>query len=244
MSINTTTAAVPYALSLTVTGTSGAISHTASTTLLVALAAPQGLAATPGNSQVALSWQPIVGASSYHVGRSLGSGGPYISLGCSTGTTWTDMGATNGTTYYYAVLGQFTGGNNAGGAGPLSWEVQATPPCAVPGYSGKLTAARSGASDTVWSWTAGGAVAFDLVRGDLAALRSTGGDSTAACVANDTPSLAWTDSDPPPSPGEGMFTLLRPATTVCAANGTYNDGSASLAASRDPEIAASSASCP
>ena len=40
LNINTTTSATPYALSLTVTGAAGAITHTASTTLLVRLAAP------------------------------------------------------------------------------------------------------------------------------------------------------------------------------------------------------------
>ncbi len=40
LTMNTTTGAVPYALSLTVTGTSGTLTHTASTTLLVTLAPP------------------------------------------------------------------------------------------------------------------------------------------------------------------------------------------------------------
>ena len=49
LTINTTTSATPYALSLTITGTAGTITHTASTTLLVNLAAPASLTATPGN---------------------------------------------------------------------------------------------------------------------------------------------------------------------------------------------------
>src|SRR5699024_2746902 len=39
LTMNTTTSTAPYALSLTVTGTSGTITHTGSTTLLVNLAA-------------------------------------------------------------------------------------------------------------------------------------------------------------------------------------------------------------
>src|SRR5262249_9555182 len=49
LAMQTATSTVPYALSLTITGTSGTISHTASTTLLVNLATPVGLSATAGN---------------------------------------------------------------------------------------------------------------------------------------------------------------------------------------------------
>ncbi len=61
---------MPYALSLTITGTSGALTHTASTTLLVNLAPPASVTAIAGNAQVALSWPASVGASGYHLKRS------------------------------------------------------------------------------------------------------------------------------------------------------------------------------
>src|SRR4051812_24951040 len=64
LTMNTTTSAMPYALSLTITGTAGNITHTASTTLLVHLVAPASLTATAtGNAgEVALSWPASVGA--------------------------------------------------------------------------------------------------------------------------------------------------------------------------------------
>src|SRR5262249_33098731 len=137
---------------------------------------------------------------------------------------------------------------------PLSSQVAATPPCPVPGYAGSVSAARGGGTDTVWSWSAGGASAFDIVRGDLPTLMATGGDFTqalnalpgseAACLANDTTALSVTDSDPPPAPGGGVFLLLRPSAITCPAHGSYNDGSPSLVASRDAGIAASARSCP
>jgi len=254
LTIDTTTSAVPYALSLTIQGTSGTIVHTTSTTLLLTLETPSGLVATPGNSQVALSWQPTTGASGYQVQRSLVSGGPYESLGCPSGAAWTDTGLANGTTYYYAVLAQFTGGADAGGASPLSSEVSGTPSCPVPPYSGTLTASKS-SGNTVWSWTTGGASAWDLVRGDLPTLRSTGGNFTAAlnaipasepaCLANDTSSTSKTDTNAAPAPGGGYFTIIRPVVTSgCPAAGTYNDGSATLVLSRDAGIAASGRACP
>ena len=67
LTMTTTIATVPWALSLTVSGTSGSLSHTASSTLLVNLAPPAALIASPGDRQVALAWPASVGATGYHV---------------------------------------------------------------------------------------------------------------------------------------------------------------------------------
>jgi hypothetical protein len=128
LTMNTTTSTVPYALSLTVTGTAGSLTHTASTTLLINLAPPASLTATPGNAQIFLSWPAAVGASSYQVQRALMSGGPYLPVACPTGTGYTDTGLVRGTTYYYTVSAVYTGGVDAGGASANSPEASATPP--------------------------------------------------------------------------------------------------------------------
>ena len=108
-------------------GTSGSISHTAVTTLLVNIPPPLGLTATAGNAQVSLSWPASLGASSYTVQRALVSGGPYVTVGCPATTSYTDTGLTNGTTYYYVVAGAYTGDPNAGGGSADSPEASATP---------------------------------------------------------------------------------------------------------------------
>jgi hypothetical protein len=133
LTMKTTTSAVPTALSLTITGTSGGLSHTASTTLLVNIAAPAGLKVTSsGSGQVALSWSAAAGATGYHIKRSLDSGGPYVGVGCTTtSTTFTDTGLTNGTTYYYVVSADYTAGPNAGGESADSGQVSATPAAGV-----------------------------------------------------------------------------------------------------------------
>ncbi len=253
LTMNTTTDAIPYAISLTITGTSVALNHTSSTTLLVNLASPTGLTATPSSGQVALTWMPSVGASGYQVHRALVSGGPYKAIACPSLTSYTDTGLTNGTAYVYVVSASYTGGPNGGGRSADSTEVTATPTCPVPSYSGSLGASRSGSSVS-WSWTPGGATTFDLVRGDLTALRESGGDFTPAldaippaepaCLADDTTALSLVDPYPDPPAGEGHFALLRAVTTGCPAHGTYDDGSPSLAGSRDPGIAASTRCCP
>jgi hypothetical protein len=66
-------------------------------------AAPTGLTATAGAGSVALAWNPVSGASEYHVLRSTTSGGPYSQIGTSTTTSFTDSAVTGGTTYFYVV---------------------------------------------------------------------------------------------------------------------------------------------
>jgi cellulose 1,4-beta-cellobiosidase len=128
----TTTSTIPWAVSLTITGTSGTLTHTASTTLLVNLAPPTSLQTAPGDSQVSLSWPASVGATSYHVKRANVSQGPYVNVACPTGTSYLDTGLTNGTPYFYAISGAFSGNPNAGGESADSVEASATPQGATP----------------------------------------------------------------------------------------------------------------
>jgi hypothetical protein len=127
LTMQTSPSTVPYALSLTITGISGTISHTASTTLLVNLAPPAGLSANAGDAQVSLSWQGSVGANGYHVKRAEVNGGPYETFACPSGTSVVDSGLVNGTTYYYTVSATYTGGRDKGGESADSVQVSATP---------------------------------------------------------------------------------------------------------------------
>jgi hypothetical protein len=74
---------------------------------------PTGFTATPGDTQVALSWTASSGATSYNVYRS--TGGTYTKLNGSpiTATTYTDTTAANGTTYYYVVTAVNSCGESA-----------------------------------------------------------------------------------------------------------------------------------
>src|SRR6266550_1467946 len=132
LTMQTSTSTVPYALSLTITGTSGTISHTASTTLLVNLAPPAGLTANAGDAQVSLSWPASVGANGYHVKRAKIDGGPYETFACPSGTSVVDSGLVNGTTYYYTVSAAYTGGPDAGGESANSVQASATPQGGTP----------------------------------------------------------------------------------------------------------------
>ena len=69
------------------------------------------------------NWSAVSGATSYTVKRATTSGGPYsFTQSGITGTSYTNTGLTNGTTYYYVVSA-----SNGGGEGPNSTQVSATP---------------------------------------------------------------------------------------------------------------------
>ncbi len=125
--IDTTTDTLPYALSLTVTGTSGTIAHTASTTLLVYPAPPAGLTAKRGDSKVSLSWPASVGASYYQAKRATLPGGPYQTLACVAETSYIDANVANGNTYHYVIEAGYSGGPNGGGRSADSDEESAQP---------------------------------------------------------------------------------------------------------------------
>lgn len=156
LTMNTTTNTIPFALSLTITGTSGSLAHTASTTLLINLDPPASLTATPGNAQVSLSWSASVGGSSYHVKRATVSGGPYVTISCPTGTSYVDTGLINGINYYYVVSASYTGNPNAGGESVDSNEASATPQALTPPPPTGLTATPgSGQVALAWNGSSG-----------------------------------------------------------------------------------------
>ena len=109
--------------------------------------APAGLTATPANARVALTWSAVAGATKYRVFRSTDAAVDGLALGSVTTTAFKDYKVTNGTTYYYRVLAA-----NAGGDGPLSAAVPATP-MDKPAVPTGLTATAGNRVVTL-SWTA------------------------------------------------------------------------------------------
>ncbi|TLX83540.1 MAG: fibronectin type III domain-containing protein, partial [Thaumarchaeota archaeon] len=94
----------------------------------IAPSAPQNLQATPGNSQVSLSWQTPSSnggsaITSYTINRGPTSGAEATIASVSGSTlSYTDTTSSNGITYYYTVTA-----TNSVGDSPSSNEVSATP---------------------------------------------------------------------------------------------------------------------
>jgi len=127
---------------------------------LPALAAPTGVAAAAGSSQVTLTWGAVAGAAVYNVYRGTASGAELF-LVTTGATSFIDYSVVNGTTYYYQVATVSTQGlSYAVGVGPLSTEVSATPVLVSPSAPPAQTVpsaptgvvAAPGVSQVVLTW--------------------------------------------------------------------------------------------
>jgi hypothetical protein len=152
------------------------------------------------------------------------------------------------------TTGNFSGsawGENVGwitfsAASPVAYKIQTSwcqgtgsPPTGAP----SLTLTSAGAT-TQLAWTSlTGAGWYDVVRGDLVALRNSGGNFTTAtqsCVNNNLMATSAAVSTAL-GVGKGIWFLVRGED--CKGNGTYDEGGAQVG-SRDAEIDASGSTCP
>jgi hypothetical protein len=107
-----------------------------------------GLVATPGAGQVALSWNVVAGATSYNIYRTAESGYEPAAASVTgiTGTSYTDTGLNDGTTYYYQVVAV-----NSSGPSGFSPEAHATTPGVKPDPT------KFNFETDTQGWSAGGA---------------------------------------------------------------------------------------
>ncbi|MGO8670243.1 MAG: fibronectin type III domain-containing protein, partial [Capsulimonadaceae bacterium] len=143
-------------------------------------AAPTGLAASGGNTQVILTWTASTGATSYNVYRATTSGAEGSTpIGTATATNYTDTGLTNGVKYYYTVAAV-----NAAGTSAQSGEASTT---LAPNAPAGLTA-TAGNTQVGLSWISSyAATSYSIYRGTT----SGGEGSTPVGTAN---GLSYTDT--------------------------------------------------
>jgi hypothetical protein len=167
-----------YVVSGTNAAGEGAISAQASATPVAPPGQAQNLAATTAANTVFLNWDATSGATGYNILRGTNSG-VYNVTNTSVSNAYTDS-APGGFTYYYVVQA-----TNAGGAGPISSQVFASPPISLPATPASLTAIPS-SGQVALSWPVGvGAASYNVKRS-----QTSGGETTIGMA----PGTSYTDA--------------------------------------------------
>jgi len=113
-------------------------------------AAPSGLVATPGDGAVELAWTPDLDVATYRVLRD----GVVVST--VIGTSFRDVGLTNGTTYRYQLVGVDAAGNASAASTPAVPGIPVAPADTTPPAAPSGVTAVPGDGSAVLRWTAPG----------------------------------------------------------------------------------------
>ena len=210
MTVPSTTAAGTY--TVTVTGTSGSLNHSATVTVSVPTvpSAPQNLKATAGNAQVTLSWSaPSSNGGSaitnYNIYRGTASGGETLLTTLGNVLAYTDTTVTNGQTYYYQVTTV-----NSVGESNRSNEASATPSTAK-------TLSVTVVTDKA-TYSRGSYVHITVTVKDATTGNPLRGVSVKVTVYYPNGSVAWTGSGTTGAGGTVQFTYR---VALNAQKGTY-----------------------
>ena len=121
---------------------------------------PTALSAAPGHGTITLIWNPIPGATCYHVKRAATADGSFETIASPAQPAWEDTGLANGLVYHYRVSAE-----NAGGESPDSIPLAASP-VAPPAVPIGLQAMPAGGEVTL-AWTpVPGAVQYRVKRAE------------------------------------------------------------------------------
>lgn len=183
----------------------------ATATTLTAPSAPTGLNATGlYGGQIALSWNPSAGATSYNVKRAMLSGGPYVTVATGVAaTSFTNSSLIFNATYYCVVSAV-----NANGESADSAEAGSIVPVPTLVWKGNVNTNWDIAATT--NWTFGGSPSTYFVDGG-------------AATFNDTATSSSVNLDASVAPYSIIFSNTALNYTVGSANGSVISGSASLA---------------
>lgn len=184
-------------------------------------AAPASLTAVAGDGKASLSWSASSGATSYTLKRATTNEGAYTTIANALNTTsYSDLGLTNGTTYYYVVSAV-----NIIGESPNSSQASATPAAVVPTPPAAPTSLTAVAGDAKVNlgWAASsGAASYTVKRAP-----ASGGPYTT--IATGLSATTYTD------------TGLTNGTTyfyVVSASNSVGEGANSAQASAKPQVVA------
>ncbi len=209
---------------------------------LSAPAVPTGLAATSGDGQVVLTW--TANTESDLAGYVLRRDG--VDVAAVTGTSYTDTGLVNGTTYSYTLVAVDTHGNRSAASSP---SVSATPTDQTAPEAPTGLVATPGDGQVSLSWTANtepDLASYRVLRDGVEIATVSGTSYTDAGLVNDTTysyTLVAVDSGgnrSVPSPTvTGTPTDLTPPAAPTGLVATRGDGGATLSwtANTEPDLA-------
>jgi len=169
-----------YYYVVTPANASGDGANSAEATTATIPSAPTGPAATGGIGQIALTWNPTTGATTYNVLRATSSNGSYTTIASGvSSTSYTDTSVASGTTYYYAVTA-----TNGSGTSANSSQVNAI---TAPDSPAPITA-TGGNGQIALSWSAStGAASYSV-------LRATSSNGSYTTVATGITETSYTDT--------------------------------------------------
>ena len=158
-------------------------------------AAPLSLTAVAGDSQIVLAWSSVANATGYYLYSGTSSSNEnVIVLANYSGTSYTNTGLANGTTYYYYVTA-----TNAGGVSPKSSEAFATPSLVITA-GGRNLVWKGDGSGNLWNvsgaanWRSNNTV-LNFLDGDNVTFDNTGSNNVAVTIAGTPqPSLVTFDA--------------------------------------------------
>jgi fibronectin type 3 domain-containing protein len=176
-----------YYYEITAVNSSGESARSTEVSVTTLPATPATFTATPGDSQVALQWSASPSATAYRVYRDTVGGAGGAANFVVTGTSYTDKGLLNGTTYYYsAVPINASGENHSAGAGGSATPV-ASSSSEAPAGAPTSVRATAGNALTVLNWgPVSNATVYDIFRGT-----STGSETL---LHSSVAALTYTDS--------------------------------------------------
>lgn len=208
------------------------VSSPATVTVVALPAAPTSLSAVPGNAMVTLSWSSVSGASGYYLYSGIVSNNVTTLVAANyAGTSYTNTGLTDGTTYYY-----FVSATNAAGLGPFSPEASATPGAVAAAAQNLIW--KGDGSANVWNigtanWLSntvvtayndGDTVTFNDNGSNNVPVALTGALQPALVIVTNSTNHSYTFSGAGSITGTNTFIKTGPGALTVGATDTYTGG--------------------